>query len=82
MSNIDPEERIRLEAEKLRAARSGLGDAVRYARAEHDWSWADVGRVLGVSKQAAQERFGRVPGMIKVETEGVETAIIKARSTP
>lgn len=23
------------------------------------WSWADVGRVLGISKQAAQQRFGR-----------------------
>ncbi len=74
MTDIDPEEWIRLEAEKLSAARAGLGDAVRHARAEHDWSWADVGRVLGVSKQAAQERFGRVPEVVvKVETpQGVD----------
>jgi len=73
MTDIDPEESIRIEAEKLDAARAGLGDAVRHARAEHGWSWADVGRVLGVSKQAAQERFGRVPEVIMVETpQGVE----------
>lgn len=40
------------------------------ARACHDpkaegtcsWSWADIGRVLGISKQAAQQRFARPDG--------------------
>jgi len=61
---MDPAEWIRLEAEKLgqsRAkltkARAGLADAVQYARAQ-GWSWADVGEALGITKQAARERFG------------------------
>jgi hypothetical protein len=33
---------------------------------EMGWSWADVGRVLGTSKQAAQQRFG---GAVLASTE-------------
>lgn len=28
-------------------------------RSEHGFSWGEIGRVLGVSRQAAQQRFGR-----------------------
>jgi hypothetical protein len=34
-----------------------LADAIRTARA-HGHSWTSIGVVLGVSKQAAQQRFG------------------------
>jgi hypothetical protein len=34
-------------------------ESVHALRAEpHGYSWADVGRVLGISRQAAQKRFG------------------------
>lgn len=33
--------------------------AVRHARM-HGMSWAEIGRVLGVSKQALHKRFGKV----------------------
>ena len=39
------------------AADERLHEAVRAARAA-DYSWAAIGAVLGVSKQAAQQRFG------------------------
>lgn len=38
----------------------GLWLAVDIAR-EHGASWADIGNVLGVSRQAAQERFSKGP---------------------
>ena len=48
------------EATELVAnARAGLADAVRFAREEFRWTWAEVGIALGISRQAAQERFGR-----------------------
>jgi len=34
-------------------------DAVRTLRSEHAYSWQDVGRVLGCTRQAAQQRYGR-----------------------
>jgi hypothetical protein len=43
-------------SEALAAAEAGLRDAVRAARAAGD-SWAIIGAALGVSKQAAQQRF-------------------------
>jgi hypothetical protein len=37
-----------------------LGRAVAGARKqEPPWSWADVGRALGIKRQSAQERFAR-----------------------
>lgn len=33
--------------------------AVRHAR-HHGMTWAEIGRVLGVSKQALHKRFGKV----------------------
>lgn len=35
-----------------------LAESVRALRAEQGYSWADVGRVLGIKRQTAQERFG------------------------
>lgn len=47
----------------LARARSDLAReesaAVRHARV-HGMSWAEIGRVLGVSKQALHKRFGKV----------------------
>lgn len=39
------------------AADAHLHEAVRAARAAN-YSWASIGAILGVSKQAAQQRFG------------------------
>lgn len=44
-------------ARALEAADAHLREAVRAAR-EAEYSWAAIGAVLGVSKQAAQQRFG------------------------
>lgn len=43
--------------EETRAILQASVDSARRA----GYSWGDVGRVLGVSKQAAQQRFGRPP---------------------
>ena len=43
--------------EAFDAADARLREAVRAARAA-EYSWAAIGAVLGVSKQAAQQRFG------------------------
>lgn len=32
--------------------------AVNGLRCKHDYSWADIGRALGITRQSAQERFG------------------------
>ncbi|MEO7587740.1 MAG: hypothetical protein ABIS84_06890 [Arachnia sp.] len=45
-------------ASRLEVARAGLQSAVDLARA-HGQSWADIGDVLGISRQAAFKRFGR-----------------------
>lgn len=34
-------------------------DAVRAMRERHGWSWAEISRELGVSRQAAQQAYGR-----------------------
>ena len=39
------------------AARDGLHEAVR-AALDHGATWTDIGAVLGVSRQAAFQRFG------------------------
>ena len=42
------------------AAEEALRRRVRYDRAALGRSWAEIGRDLGVSTQAAQQRYGRV----------------------
>jgi hypothetical protein len=39
-----------------------LADTVRRLREHHGYSWADIGRELGITKQSAHERFGRQGG--------------------
>ena len=53
----DPLHEIEAAVGAFDAAESRLREAVRTARAEN-YSWAAIGAVLGVSKQAAQQRFG------------------------
>jgi dihydroxyacetone kinase len=67
LSRHDPSEREWREGTELRAieeavrafdaADAELHAVVRAARAAN-YSWASIGAVLGVSKQAAQQRFG------------------------
>lgn len=35
-----------------------LAATVREMRARHGWSWQQVGDALGITRQAAQQRFG------------------------
>lgn len=62
--DVDCELRVSPLAMVLRAdralfeARNMLDAAVEFARAEGE-TWAAIGATLGVSRQAAQERFGR-----------------------
>lgn len=49
--------RIGAAAQRAEGAEQELADAVHAARAGGR-SWAAIGMVLGVSKQAAQQRFG------------------------
>jgi len=49
--------RIGLAARELDRAKADLADAVIAARA-NGRSWGFIGLVLGISKQAAQQRFG------------------------
>lgn len=36
-----------------------IGEAVAHARGDHGVSWAQIGRLVGMSKQGAQKRYGR-----------------------
>lgn len=36
-----------------------IGRAVAQLRATHGFSWADVARELGITRQGAQQRYGR-----------------------
>lgn len=48
------------EAAHRRAdAEADMADQVRACRAA-GWPWADIGRALGVSPQAAQQRYGKL----------------------
>lgn len=53
-----PHRRIIAASKALDEAEDGLRKAVANARAA-GYSWAMVGASLGVSRQAAQQRFGR-----------------------
>lgn len=52
-----PLHRIKDARAAVETAEGALADAVRAAR-EDDYSWTAIGMFLGVSKQAAQQRFG------------------------
>ncbi len=45
-------------SERRTAVEAQLIDAVRQARSDHH-SWSEIGVMLGVSKQAAQRKYGR-----------------------
>lgn len=47
---------VRLAAEQADAARTHLDETVRAARAAGS-SWADIGRAVGTTRQAARERW-------------------------
>lgn len=51
-------------AEMQRELDSALTAAVLTARAQHGMSWTEIGRLLGVSRQAAQQRFGPKIGAV------------------
>jgi hypothetical protein len=40
-----------------KAMGSAVCDAIRTARDEQGWTWADVGRAAGVTRQSAHERW-------------------------
>lgn len=48
---------IRAAAKDVEQSQTALRDAVRRARENGD-SWTIIGTALGISKQAAQQRFG------------------------
>ena len=52
--------RIGLALGDVAAAEGELADAVAAARA-NDCSWSEIALALGVSKQAARERYGQAP---------------------
>lgn len=37
---------------------SAIADAIRTAREHIGWTWTDVGRAAGITKQSAHERWG------------------------
>lgn len=48
-----------------------IATAVRMQRARYDRSWSDIGRALGISKQAAQQRYGQ-PSRAELVAAGLE----------
>jgi hypothetical protein len=41
---------------------TAIAHAVTALRARHGYSWADIGTRLGITRQAAQQRWGTTPG--------------------
>jgi len=41
---------------------TAIAHAVTALRARHGYSWADIGTRLGITRQAAQQRWGTAPG--------------------
>ena len=37
---------------------AAIGEAITALRSRHGYSWADIGRRLGITRQAAQKRWG------------------------
>jgi len=38
---------------------SVIAQGVADARATHGWSWSEIGEAAGISRQAAQQKYGR-----------------------
>lgn len=57
-SMADHETAIRLAARDTRDADALLRQAVGAARAD-GWTWDRIGQVLGITRQAAYQRFGK-----------------------
>jgi hypothetical protein len=57
MKDATPLRRIMDSNEAIATANQGLHDAVATARAA-GFSWGTIGMALGITKQAAQQRFG------------------------
>ena len=41
---------------------TAIAHAVTALRTQHGYSWADIGTRLGITRQAAQQRWGTIPG--------------------
>lgn len=58
VADADPEDLADLIA--LRGSLdAAIGDAVRGQRSSFGTSWSDIGRALGITRQAAQQRYGK-----------------------
>jgi hypothetical protein len=55
-------DRVAIAASAFESARAALHQAV-HAALEHGASWSEIGGVLGVSRQAAFQRFGPKQGL-------------------
>lgn len=55
----DPEGIAQVEAILRNALENGMVEATNEARRRNGWSWAQIGRALGVTSQAAHKRFAR-----------------------
>jgi ribosomal protein L18E len=62
-------ERLLVGASLRSALDHHLAELAQCAREEEGHSWADVGKALEISKQAAQQRFGKVDA-IRVDLDG------------
>jgi hypothetical protein len=76
-------EKVRKTNERLAIAKDKLADAVRDARAAGA-SWQFIGDLLGVSRQAAHERFGKVEAvqgtmLTDAQREQVTSLFVKAK---
>jgi hypothetical protein len=56
-ANTDALRRVAELAEQRERVESELAESVRLAREDHR-SWSEIGAMLGVSKQAAQRKYG------------------------
>lgn len=55
----DPADALRYYQADIRDAHARLQAAVDHLRLFHGWPWAKVGAALGITRQAAWERFHR-----------------------
>lgn len=58
LADSDPSDLVDAVSLQLQLERV-IGQAIAQLRATHGFSWADVARELGVTRQAAQQRYAR-----------------------